>query len=300
MMKISKWLLIGGVVIFLGAAALVAFSLVIPYARAQGPLGWGDGGFGPGFGMGMHRGMMSGGNFGPDFGMGPGRMMGIGGPENSLLSIAAEKLGVTPDELIAELQAGKSIADVAQEKNVSVETIVEAVLTSRSDRMSQMVTSGQMTQEQADAMLAQMKTHLTEQINVQGLPQGRGGFFGRPGGHEGMGGMMGGRGGENPLVAVAADKLGVTPQELFTELQAGKSIADVAKEKNIALDTIVEAALAARTDRLNKLVADGQLTQPEVDNRLSNLRVDIVDWLNQSWSSKNTTPDATPDDSGSN
>jgi lambda repressor-like predicted transcriptional regulator len=300
MMKISKWLLIGGVVIFLGAAALVAFSLVIPYARAQGPLDWGDGGFGSGFSMDMHRGMMSGGNFGPGFDMGPGRMMGIGGPENSLLSITAEKLGMTPDELMAELQAGKSIADVAKEKNVSIETIVEAVLTSRSDRMNQMVTSGQMTQEQADAMLAQMKTHLTEQINVQGLPQGRGGFFGGPGGHEGMGGMMGGRGGENPLVAVAADKLGVTPQELFTELQAGKSIADVAKEKNVALNTIVEAALAARTDRLNKLVADGQLTQPEVDNRLSNLRVDIVDWLNQSWSSKNTAPDATPDGSGSN
>jgi hypothetical protein len=300
MMKLQKWLLIGGVVILVGVAALAAFSFVIPYARAQGPMGWGDDGFGPGFGMGMGRGMMHGGDFGSGFGMGGG-MMGIGGPENSLLSIAAEKLGMTTDDLIAELQAGKSIADVAQEKNVSVDTIVEAVVTSRSDRMSQMVTSGQMTQEQADAMLAQMKTHLTEQINTQGMPQGRGGFFGGPGGgHEGMGGMMGGRGDGNPLMVVAADKLGVTPQELFTELQAGKSIADVAKEKNVALDTIVEAALAPRTDRLNKLVADGQLTQAEVDNRLADLKVDIVDGLNQSRTAQNAGPDVTPDGSGGN
>lgn len=200
-MKTQKWLLIASVVILLGAAALVAFTVVTPYVLAQGPMGWygrGDGsgpmfgrGTGQDFGMGGGRGMMNDGAFGPGFGMGPGGgpgRMGPGGrwdgPENSLVAVAAEKLGLTNAELIAELQAGKSIADVAQEKNVDVDTIVEAVITPRSDR-------------------------------------------------------------------------------------------------------------------LKELVTNGQLTQEEVNNRLANLRVDVIDWLNQSWGSQNSAPGAAPDSSGS-
>ena len=345
-MNIQKWLLIAGVVLLLGAASLVALSYVAPYALAQGPMGgwWngpGDGfgpgsgmmgrgmmgrgmmggDFGPGFGQGpggmMGRGMMFDDDFGPGFGWGPGGMMGWGGPENSVISIAAEKLGLTTAELQAELQAGKTIAAVAAEKNVAVDTIVEAVIAPRSERLSQLVTNGQLTQEQADAMLAQMKTNITERLNEAGSPRDfagprgmMGGWMMGPGmmggGHWGGGmmgpGMMGGRWGgpENSLISVVTEKLGLTHQELLTELQAGKSIAEIAKEKDIALKTIVDAVLAPRTERLNQLVTNGQLTQTEVDSRLANLRVDLIDWLNQSWNTpQNTTPGAAPDGSGS-
>ena len=188
-MKTQKWILLASVILFLGAVALVAFSILTPYAWAQGPGGW------LGHGDGMGRGMMPGGDFGPGFGMGPGgdrgQMMGIGGPENSLISIAAEKLGLTNDELIAELRAGKTIADVAMEKNVAVDTIVDAVVAAHTERLNEQVANGQLTQEQADAMLVLMKANVTERINGQGPAQGQGfGFGGGRGDHAGMG-MMG-------------------------------------------------------------------------------------------------------------
>ncbi len=333
-MKIQKWLVITGVVILLGVAALAAFSYVAPYALAQGPMGgwWnerGDGsgpmfgrGFGPGAGM-MGRGMMFNDDFGRGFGMGPGGGMmdrggPWGGPENSLIAVAAEKLGLTTQELLTELQAGKTIADVAAEKNVAVDTIVEAVIAPRTERLNQLITDGQLTQEQADAMLTLMKANVTERINAEwpagGFGRGMmgggrwgGGMMGgmMGGGRWGggmMGGMMGGGrwgGPGNSPMSTVTEKLGLTPAELVTELQAGKSVADVAAEKNVAIDTIVDAVLAPRTDRLNDLVTKGQLTQEEVDNRLANLRVDVIDWLNQSWGNQDTTPAAEPGDSGS-
>lgn len=327
-MKIQKWLLLAGVVILLGVAALAAFSYAAPYALAQGPMGgwWnerGDGsgpmfgrGFGPGSGM-MGRGMMFGDDFGPGFGMGPGGGWGgmmdrggpWGGPENSLIAVAAEKLGLTTQELLTELQAGKTIAEVAAEKNVAVDTIVEAVIAPRAERLNQLVTDGQLTQEQADAMLTLMKANVTERINAEWPAGGFGRGMGRMGGMMGggrwgggmMGGMMGGGRwggpGTSPMSTVA-EELGLTPTELVTELRAGTSVADVAAEKNVAVDTIVDAVLAPRADRLNNLVAKGQLTQEEVDNRLANLRVDVVDWLNQSWGYQNTAPGAEPGGSG--
>ena len=305
-MKTQKWMLVASIILFLGAAALVAFTILTPYAWAQGPMGWDGGGpmfergFGRGAGMGLGRGMMFDGEFGPRFGMGPGGRWG--GPENAVLPIVAEELGMTPDELLAELQAGKTIADVAAEKNVAIDTIVDAVLAPRTERLNEMVAAGRLTQEQADTMLAQMRTQVTERLNDQWSPQGRGFGFGGNGpcGQAGMG-MLGGRGGGlGNLVTVAAEELGLTRAELAAELQAGKSIADVAAEKNVSVDTIVDAVLAPRTEQLNELVAAGQLTQEQVDNRLADLQIDVIEWLNQSRASQNAAPAAEPGESESN
>jgi hypothetical protein len=103
------------------------------------------------------------------------------------------------------------------------------------------------------------------------------------------GGRWGGGGLGNSPVAVVAEELGLTPTELITELQAGKTIVEVATEKNVEVATLVDAILAPRTERLNELVAAGQLTQAEVDARLANLRVDIIERLNQSWGPQNPT-----------
>lgn len=295
-MKTQKWMLVASIILFLGAAGLVAFTVFTPFAWAQGPMGWNgrgdgpmfDGGFGPGFGMG--RGMMQGGGFG---------MMGgrWGGPENSLLTIAAEKLGLTTTELQAELQAGKTIADVAAEKNVAVSTIVDAVVADRTEQLNELVANGQATQEEADAMLALMKANITRRINETWSGRGFGpgmmdgdmgpGFGMGPGG--GRGRMMGGWGGPgNSMMQTVADALGLTPTELVTELRAGKSVAEVAAENNVEMATLVDAILTPRTEQLNALVAKGQLTQAEVDARITILKVDVVERLNQSWGAKNT------------
>src|SRR5512145_1116793 len=90
-----------------------------------------------------------------------GGMMGGFGPEDSLLAIAAEQLGMEPTELVAELQAGKTIAELAEAQGVAVDTLVDAVLAAHSEWLTQAVTAGNLTQEQADARLALMKTNLT-------------------------------------------------------------------------------------------------------------------------------------------
>jgi hypothetical protein len=46
-------------------------------------------------------------------------------------------------------------------------------------------------------------------------------------------------------LSIIAEQLGIDPSELFTELQAGKTVAQIAEEKGIATDTIVNAVVAA-------------------------------------------------------
>jgi hypothetical protein len=134
-----------------------------PNFRGRGP----QGNFGPG--------MMGRGNFGPGMmgrgGYGP--MMGSGsvwgGAANSLVAVAAEKLDMTAAELTTELQSGKSIADLAKGKDVSLDSIVDAAIAPRLERMALMVANGVMTQEQLDAMTEVMKANLTAQLNGEGI-----------------------------------------------------------------------------------------------------------------------------------
>jgi hypothetical protein len=163
-MKTRTWIALAGIAL----AVLVAIAFV-PAVLAQGPAG--------GFGPGQAQGRMLGG--GPGIGMGRRGGMGgrngqLGGPQQSLIAVAADTLGMTQADLIAQLQSGKTIAQVASDKKVTLETIVNALVTTRQARMTQAVAAGRMTQAQADTMLATMKANLATRLSQPWSPQGPG------------------------------------------------------------------------------------------------------------------------------
>jgi hypothetical protein len=86
-----------------------------------------------------------------------GRGPGGGGLSLTGLQVAAEKLGMTTDELITALQSGKTLEQIAQEKGVDYASIQTAIQQqSQADlrtRIQQAVTDGTMTQEKADWLL---------------------------------------------------------------------------------------------------------------------------------------------------
>ncbi|MBK9714809.1 MAG: hypothetical protein IPO81_26445 [Kouleothrix sp.] len=102
----------------------------------------------------------------------------MGGQQQSLVAVAANTLGLTQADLIAQLQGGKTIAQVAGEKNVPLDTIVNAFVSTRQARMAQAVANGRMTQAQADAMLATMRANVTARLSQPWSPQGPGAGMG--------------------------------------------------------------------------------------------------------------------------
>jgi hypothetical protein len=113
----------------------------------------------------------------PLHGGGPdgGRGRGLGQVE---LEAAAKVLGMTTDELSTALQGGKTLEQLAQDANVDVQAVKDAIqaahVTEMRSRIQQAVTDGKITQENADWLL-------------EGLDKG---FIGVPGGF-GFGGPHG-------------------------------------------------------------------------------------------------------------
>lgn len=135
----------------------------------------------------------------PDMGM-PGMGRGFGGHgigmergDADLLSIAADKLGIELSDLRTELQDGKAIAGLAEEKGVDTQDIVDAYLAKVKENLDAAVADGKITQKQADYQLEQAQERVTDQLDNTWQDRGRGGFpgGGRPGGRGGFPGQGG-------------------------------------------------------------------------------------------------------------
>lgn len=78
-----------------------------------------------------------------------------------------------------------------------------------------------------------------------------------------------GRAGQLPLFDTAADVLGLTPIELFSEMHAGKTIEEVAEEQGVEIEDLREALNQVRDeamhDAIRQAVAEGEMTEAQAE-----------------------------------
>ena len=108
-----------------------------------------------------------------------------GGMHTLVWDSLAETLGLTTDQLNTELNSGKTLAALAEEKGLDRAALVAELESAHQAGLAQAVTDGVLTQEQADAMQSQMAGNYEWMIDNMGAGAGYGMMGGR-------GGMMGG------------------------------------------------------------------------------------------------------------
>lgn len=79
-----------------------------------------------------------------------------GGVHDTVWQALADQLGLKPEELTAQLQSGKTLAQIAQEKGVSTKDLAATMETSMKAGLEKAVKDGQLTQAQADSMIQNM------------------------------------------------------------------------------------------------------------------------------------------------
>ncbi len=130
-------------------------------------------------------------------------MTASGGMHTFIWNALADKLGLTSDQLTAEVNSGKTISQIAAEKGISRADLVTALETAHKDSLAKAVTDGVITQVQADSILAQMSGRYDWMLDNMGNGGMMGGQYGPSGmmnGQYGPGGMMGGQYGPGGLM----------------------------------------------------------------------------------------------------
>jgi hypothetical protein len=106
-----------------------------------------------------------------------------GGPHGGRLDLAAAAtaLGLTEDELRTALEPeGTTLAQVAEDEDVPVDTLIDALVQAEEDRIAQAVEYGRLAQEEADERLADVAERVTERVNSADLGRGHGPRGGGP------------------------------------------------------------------------------------------------------------------------
>ena len=91
---------------------------------------------------------------------------GFDGTQSSLLTIAAEQLGTTVEDLMTQLEDGNTIAGLAEAQGVDTQDIADAYLENLSDKLDEAVANERITQERADWMLEQAAENVQERMDA--------------------------------------------------------------------------------------------------------------------------------------
>ena len=81
---------------------------------------------------------------------------GPGGHGGVQLTVAAEAIGISEDELRAALEEGQSIAQVAEANDVDVQTVIDAMVAAATDRL--------------ESAIAELPDRMAEVVEREGLP----------------------------------------------------------------------------------------------------------------------------------
>lgn len=176
-------------------------------------------------------------------------------------AVAATKLGSPQQENRAVVN------DAANQLGVTPERLTTALKTALKNRVDAAVKAGRMTKAEGDALKARI-----DENAVPFMGPGRGGFRHGGPGHHGPGGFHG--------LGAAAKYLDMTEPALRTALEGGKTLAQVAKDRDKSVDGLVDALVADKRDGIDQAVKDGKLTRAEADEFISGLKARITDMVN--------------------
>jgi hypothetical protein len=197
---------------------------------------------------------------------GPG--MGMHGPGDDLAT-AATYLGITTDELVTQLQSGKTLAQIATANGKTADGLIAALVAAETKELDAAVSAGRITQAQEDTIVPTLTQRFTALVNGT-LPK-------PPFGPGGPGMLIKGIGDQ---FAAAAAYLGISESQLKTDLENGQTLAQVATANGKTAAGLTAALVAAATKDLDAAVAAGTITQAQETTILNDLKQHIGDLVN--------------------
>lgn len=163
----------------------------------------------------------------------------------NLVKETASILNMDASTITDELKQGKTFVQIAQEKaNMSETDYLKKLVTAETQAVQSEVSSGKLTQTQADKITSDLSDRLKQQIEHS--------FKGQDPAHRfpGRGGGPGFMGGTQSM----AQYLGITTDELKKDLQAGLSLKDIAQAKGISEDQLINKIKDGMTGKIKQFV----------------------------------------------
>ena len=183
----------------------------------------------------------------------------------ALIAVAGGGAAIAATQLSPKQESQAVLNDAASQLGVSPSELSAALKSAVEKRIDAAVAAGQITKAQGDEMKQRIESGDFPPFGMPGFGPGPGAFEH----HEIFGGLD-----------AAATYLGLSEDELHSQLESGKSLAGIAESKGKSVDGLVEALAADAKKHLDEEVSEGHLTQAQADEMLSHLEQGIRAMVN--------------------
>jgi len=180
----------------------------------------------------------------------------------------ASVLKLTEAELKTQVQSGKTLAQIATAQGVSVQSVIGVLVTDMQAHIAQEVASGKITQAEATTKLASVTAKATERVNSVQPARGEGN------------GPRGGPKGPGKNVAAIASVLKLTEAELKTQMQSGKTLAQIATAQSVSVQSVINVLVADMQAHIAEELASGKITQAQATTKLAGVTAKATERVN--------------------
>jgi hypothetical protein len=186
-----------------------------------------------------------------------------GGPPGA--AAIATYLGLTSDQIMADLKNGQTLAQIATAQGKAVTGLEDAIVADAKTHLDAAVAAGNLTATQESDMLAQLQSHVADIVNATGPPAG---------GKGGPGGPSG------PATQAIAAYLGLTAAQIKADLRSGQTLAQIAVAQGLTAAGLEDAIVADAKTHLDAAVAAGKLTSAQETTMLADIQSHVADMVN--------------------
>lgn len=179
------------------------------------------------------------------------------------LKAAFDLLGLDKASFIEQSESGKSLADIAADRGISRQQLIEALSSDLDTQADKLVQSQMMTQEQADQVKQELLQNMDRFVNEVARKVGE-----PPKGKELE---QQKKPGLNYNIKAAFDLLGLDKASFIQQMESGKSLADIAADRGLSRQHLIDALSSDLDAQAAKLVQSQTLTQEQVDKEKQDL-----------------------------
>jgi ribosomal protein S20 len=180
------------------------------------------------------------------------------------IQTAASTIGVQPQDLLAQIKGGKTVAQVATEHGVDPASVVNAIVAAGTARIDQAAAQGTIDASKGDQAKQKLPDFANRFVNEAKPKNGNGRGYGL----------------RKDAVQAAAKEIGVSTDDLKQARKDGKTIAQVAKDHDKSVDDVVSAIVKAATSDIDQAVKSGKLDSKRADELKSKLPDRVKQFVN--------------------
>ncbi len=174
-----------------------------------------------------------------------------------VIQVVAVETGLTEEEIMAALEAGETLLEIIEETEADVEAIISEAMDELTQIVEEAVASGELGQEQADAILSDLEARIERALEstlpVQQQAHNQTREWARL------------------AVQLASEATGLSEEQIMVAMQSGQSLAEIISANGGDPEAVMAQVQEQIRQQIEQAVAEGRLSQEQADAILARM-----------------------------